>query len=173
MPYSSKSPASKKHKTCYDPPLFQNVSFFSYSLRQELSKRFGNELSYRTIERYSTPLQQILLDIHPSMSSSYFSTVPSLQEAMQKSDVAHALLKKHPGLHKQPLSALNRFLRILGLTVETNARGEKHLLVVEEEEEEEGEMSGSEKEEEQEEEEDTEDEEERHEKGTGRGRMEL
>ena len=102
---------------------------------------------------------------------------------MRKPDVAYALIKTHAGLKKQALSAVNRFLRILGLTVETNARGKKELVVVEEStEEEEGQMSGSEEdtsgsEDEEEdggsEEEDTEDEEERQEKGTGSGRVAL
>ena len=69
---------------------------------------------------------------------------------MRKPDVAYALIKTHAGLKTQALSAVNRFLRILGLTVEANARGKKELVVVEESTEEEGgQMSGSEDEEEE------------------------
>ena len=108
---------------------------------------------------------------------------------MRKPDVAYALIKTHAGLKRQALSAVNRFLRIVGLAVEANARGKKELVVVEESTEEEGgQMSGSEDREEDggseeedtedeeedggSEEEDTEDEEDRQEKETG-GRMVL
>ena len=52
---------------------------------------------------------------------------------MRNPDIAYTLVKTHNGLHKQALSAFNRFLRILDLKVERNARGEKQLVVSTEE----------------------------------------
>ena len=150
--------SAKKHKTCHNnqeqqrvhppPTRLFDVPFLSSSLRDQLTKTFSQDLSYRSIDRYNAPLQEILLSLHPSINSSYYCTVSSLQAAMRKPDVAYALIKTHGGLHKQALSAYNRFLRILDLTIERNCRGEKHLLVVEEStEDKEEEITGSEDEE--------------------------
>ena len=100
---------------------------------------------------------------------------------MQKPDVLYALIKTHAGLHKQALSAFNRFLRILGLTVETNANGKKQLLVVEtesardeeESDEKEGGGQGSDDDGIVPDSESTEDEEEEEGNGTDGGRMAL
>ena len=68
---------------------------------------------------------------------------------MRKPDVAYSVIKTHTVLKKQALSAFNRFLHSLDLTVEKNDVGKKELVVVEEstEEEQEEMMSGSEDEE--------------------------
>ena len=112
--------------------LFDDVHFFSPSLREQLTASFSHNLGFRAIRNYHAPLQQILLSIHPSLNSSSFSTISSLQAALRAPEVVEALVRSYTRTRARTSSrtAFNRFLLILSLKVEETCAGIKELAVV-------------------------------------------
>lgn len=144
--------------------LFGDVPFFSSSLRGQLTKSFSQNLCSNSINCYHHPLQKILLSLHPSLNSNYFSTIPSLQAALRAPEVGEALAQAHARAKSQARCGLNRFLRILQFKIVN-----RELMIVVgtvEDEDEEEEESTEDDEDEEEEEESTEDEEEEEEEST-------
>jgi len=103
------------------------VTFFSSSLRKELTNSFSQNIHGYSIYHYHTTLQQTLSSLHPSLNASSFSTIPSLQAALLAPEVAKALVQTHSRANIHAANGLDRLLIILGLKVEN-----EDLVVVEE-----------------------------------------